>query len=666
MPAWCLTIETMKHKLKPIIAIASALAALASCNDDIVWNISSDSPTSSDFAGMYILCEGLFNMNNSIMSYYDFQSGSMLSFEDSDISGSDKTSYDFFKMVNGRKLGDTANDLKAYGSQLWCVVNVSSQVEVMQLSSGRSLGQIPLLGDTGAGRQPREVAFWGGKAYVCSFDGTVAMIDTATFEVDKFIEVGRNPDGICVVGDKLYVSNSGGLDVSNPDNTVSVIDLHSFTETKRITVGENPGVMAADADGNLYVVARGRYDYDAGNYDSRLVRINTSSDTVKQELELQAINLCIYGYTAYICASTNSGGAVVTLDTRTGEITDYSFVKDGTTFTNAYAIEVNPYTGDVYIADAQNYTVNGTVSCFGSDGIRKFVIDAKGINPNSIVFLANAAEVSSGNGGSSSNEDLYVSQVFDYTPAAGQFVNLMPAYETGDDAESMCAKCLDLISQGQVVSLGGFGGSITVGLNRRLANTSGQRDFRVLGNAFDGSAEPGIVMVSRDDNGNGLPDDTWYELRGSEYDNPATVHGYAVTYYRPQSDNDPVAWVDNLGGSGYIERTVHEQSFYPLWIAADSLTLHGSCLPSNASYDSGSSTWVMSAYSYGYADNHPNNSNGSCMDLDWAVDADGNYVELDYIDFVRIYTAVNVQIPTNLVGELSTEFAGIEPVDSTG
>ena len=123
----------MKKTLASTI-IAACAVAFAACDDEIRWDTTGDAPVSSDFAGMYILCEGLFNMNNSTLSYYDFTSGTMLSFQDPGMAGADKTSHDFFKMVNGRRLGDTANDLQRYGAKLWCVVNVSSQVEVMDLS----------------------------------------------------------------------------------------------------------------------------------------------------------------------------------------------------------------------------------------------------------------------------------------------------------------------------------------------------------------------------------------------------------------------------------------------------------------------------------------------------------------------------------------------------
>ena len=47
-------------------------------------------------------------------------------------------------------------------------------------------------------------------------------------------------------------------------------------------------------------------------------------------------------------------------------------------------------------------------------------------------------------------------------------------------------------------------------------------------------------MVSVDVNGNGLPDDEWYELAGSEYQKPSTIKNYEITYYRPDEAKTPV------------------------------------------------------------------------------------------------------------------------------
>ena len=70
-----------------------------------------------------------------------------------------------------------------------------------------------------------------------------------------------------------------------------------------------------------------------------------------------------------------------------------------------------------------------------------------------------------------------------------------------------------------------------------------QYDFSIQGNAFDGSSEPGIVWVMQDINGNGLPDDEWYELKGSEAGKDETIRNFKVTYYRPEGKKMDVQWI---------------------------------------------------------------------------------------------------------------------------
>ena len=283
-------------------------------------------------------------------------------------------------------------------------------------------------------------------------------------------------------------------------------------------------------------------------------------------------------------------------------------------------------------------------------------------------------------------------EIVEYRPAPGQFVDYTPFLQEGQrvedlDNDQVCAylnsQCENL-SFSYLISLGGFGGSITVRLKESLRNEEGA-DFKVYGNAFydpaytpalteqpGGSAEPGIVWVSRDENGNGLADDPWYELAGSMTDDTATMADYTITYYVPDSIGGDIPWRDSRGDTGCIARMdVHPQeSYFPLWLASDSLVLSGRLLPSNARWEtkpSGSSQWILYSYGWGYADNHPNNSELSNMDISWAVDAEGNPVELESIDFVRVVTAVNQQLDKG-VGETSTEFAGVEPLarPSTG
>lgn len=254
-------------------------------------------------------------------------------------------------------------------------------------------------------------------------------------------------------------------------------------------------------------------------------------------------------------------------------------------------------------------------------------------------------------------------RVYEFLPAPGQFVN--EDYEAATMAEA-CAWAEERLAQTAYVSLGGFGGYIVVGFDHSILNDGGY-NIAVTGNSFDGSSEPGIVWVMQDENGDGLPNDTWYELRGSEYGKPETLSDYAVTYYRPEGDDGTIPWRDNAGGSGAIERnSFHRQSYYPIWVEADSYTLRGVCLKSRSYDASGNGTyWVNPAFDWGYADNFSpidrltddGNPNADPADnhfkISHAVRFDGAPADLAYIDFVKIQVAVNQQC--GWIGEVSTE-----------
>ena len=254
------------------------------------------------------------------------------------------------------------------------------------------------------------------------------------------------------------------------------------------------------------------------------------------------------------------------------------------------------------------------------------------------------------------------SEVVEYLPAPGQFIGDMKSGGfTGEEltAEHARAYAESRLRQNNWVSLGAFGGSIVVVFDHSIANND-DYDFAIKGNSFDGSSEPGVVWVMQDENGNGLADDSWYELKGSETGLDTTYQEYEVTYYRPTSSGMPVAWNDNKGGSGTIDylSSFHNQpSYYPTWIEADSYTLCGTRLEARNYDKSGNgSMWVQPAYDWGYADNA---STKDCedavnsFDISNAIDAMGQSVELDYIDFVKVQSAV--QAKSGWLGELSTE-----------
>jgi hypothetical protein len=261
-------------------------------------------------------------------------------------------------------------------------------------------------------------------------------------------------------------------------------------------------------------------------------------------------------------------------------------------------------------------------------------------------------------------------KVYEYLPAPGQFINVEHTSNTMDEA---IVYAEGRLRQPTHVSLGGFGGYIVLGFDHSIDNDGGY-NFQIIGNSFNGSSEPGIVWVMQDENGDGQPNDTWYELKGSEYGKPETIQDYEVTYYRPHAPRMPVAWTDNQGKSGTIDRigTFHGQDYYyPLWVKEDTYMLRGTCLKHRTTHTIQTDFWSNGSFEWGYADNFSfgNNNDRLTDDINYnagananhfkishAVRFDGQPANLQYIDFVKVQTGVNVK--AGILGENSTEVFG--------
>ncbi len=272
-------------------------------------------------------------------------------------------------------------------------------------------------------------------------------------------------------------------------------------------------------------------------------------------------------------------------------------------------------------------------------------------------------------------------RLFEYRPAPGQFIN-NPNIGTPEAAEKI------LFTDNNLVSLGAWGGYIVLGFERPVKNHPDNPygiDFTIFGNAFSGSSEPGIVWVMKDENGNGLPDDTWYQIAGSSYFHPKTVHGYQVTWFR-QADGSAI-WKDNLGKTGtLLKNEFHLQAYYPdpkffNDYPSDSVSFSGSLLGHSSLKMNGQI--VLPSLAFGYADNQPvirgvspsipdnpytpnvrEGAGGDPIDISWAVDSRGNYVDLDEIHFVKIVTGALSEL--GILGEISTEVGSVVATEPTG
>lgn len=300
----------------------------------------------------------------------------------------------------------------------------------------------------------------------------------------------------------------------------------------------------------------------------------------------------------------------------------------------------------------------------------------------------------------------YITKIYDFIPAPGQYINNIPYVEepvSKDSILTLVAECIcgyekangKVVVADAMISLGSFGGYVVFGFDHPVVNVKGEYDLQIFGNAFQsssrpellgGSSESGIVMVSRDINGNGVPDDPWYELAGSEHNHPKTQKHFTITYYKPddsqfgplsmnQYHDQYIRWTSNSVDSlqeGYVRKNYfHSQSYWPMWVDGETLTFEGTKLRCNAqNFSATADDWHLYFFDWGYVDNRPDDGYGYVRNpnipaaeelnkgfkIDWAVDDDGSPVDLKQIDFVKVYNGMLQDC--GWLGETSTEVAG--------
>lgn len=250
------------------------------------------------------------------------------------------------------------------------------------------------------------------------------------------------------------------------------------------------------------------------------------------------------------------------------------------------------------------------------------------------------------------NPTPYCSEVIDYYYAPGQHAYRaeFPNFVQGDSCEKS-------------ILLGGWGGYVVMAFDHDVINEEGCDIIIYCGSSVQ--PEPGVVYFMQDENENGLPDEEWYEVKGSEFNH--STRGYSLTYYAPNSEGGNVKWKDNQGGEGELPNS------YSWWWRSedDSVTFTGTLLP-EAYVNNGDTVapyWEVKRdlFLYGYAENGKRVGNefaldyleskkGNCFDISDVVDERGDEVDLTSVRFIKVQSGV-FQI-AGWLGEISTEING--------
>ncbi len=233
-----------------VLLALAAIFTLTACNKD------DDTAVKGAFSnGIFIVNEGAFQNGTGTVTYFD--------------PDSNLVKQDIFEMINGRPLGNIAQNMAIHNGKGYIVVNNSGTVEVVDLATFKSEATI-----TNLINPSQFLIVDDKKAYVSDWIGHIAVVDLTTNTVTKALPAGTGPDAMVKSGKYVYVANSGGFSV---DSSVYVIDYSSDTLVKIIKVGDAPSGMVADGNGNIWVLCKGNGFAgwpQAGDTPGKLMRID--------------------------------------------------------------------------------------------------------------------------------------------------------------------------------------------------------------------------------------------------------------------------------------------------------------------------------------------------------------------------------------------------------
>lgn len=364
--------------MKQLAYYILTLLLLSACRQDVmIVPMEKSDPggktQQGDIVGMYLLNEGNMGSNKSSLDYLDL---------------SDSTAHYYRNIYSQRNpstvmsLGDVGNDCQIYGSRLWLVINCSNKVEVARADSAIRIGKVNI-------PNCRYVTFNDRYAYVSSYVGTVYAssnsplgsvykVDTLTLQKVDSCSVGYQPEEMAIIGNQLYVANSGGyqgMTGQGYESTVSVIDMATMQETSKVEVAPNLHHLKADKYNQLWVTARGDYMSEASSIwwlapdENGQMKVGGHIDQAVSDLCIVGDSLYFYGSQwSEVSMSNTITYGIINVKTHQVVSTSLSSAPEISKIRMPYGIIVNPVHRDFYLMDAKNYVSSGELLHFLPDG----------------------------------------------------------------------------------------------------------------------------------------------------------------------------------------------------------------------------------------------------------------------------------------------------------
>lgn len=349
-----------------------ALWLCTACGDDAPSDPSGNTAVDSLPRGVYILCEGLWKMDNSTLTRYNPATGAVEN--------------NFFSKANpGLRVGDTGNDIVLRGDTVYIAVTTSRTVEMFRASTGKWLNRVRF----DDARMPRCLAFAPDGLYVSNYtDNSVSRLDPHTLSpLGNAIPCGPAVEGLVYAGTAVFAANSGlgSLQLDSPKaGTLAVIRAGASVPEQFMASVPNVVELRASPDGAI-LYAFSQEITSRPDIKPAIVEYNA--------VTLQEIRRWVVEAAQSPCLSAQgdslffiSKHGVDVLDMRASGAVPVTIVHKDRASDNWYSLALHPTDGTLWIGNARGYTTEGEVIVANKNGayVRRFDV---GVNPTGFVFF---------------------------------------------------------------------------------------------------------------------------------------------------------------------------------------------------------------------------------------------------------------------------------------
>ena len=360
----------MKKRL--FIGLVSFFSLTGCMKDEDLWKFQQEE-YDLPYGGLFVINEGNFTYGNASLTYYDPETREVIQ--------------DAFFQANALPLGDVAHSMNIRDSLAYVVINNSGRIYVFNTGTFEVVGKITGL------TSPRYIHFISDtKAYVSDlYARSIAVVNPQTMEVTGAIPVNnsnadyyQHPTEEMLQVDRFVYTNCWSY-----DKQVLIIDSEQDRVVDSIEVLKQPNSMVLDRQQALWVLCDGGGEGNPyGNEGGGLMKVEAGSEEARLILSFDPgemprdLTINGTGDTLYYILGDVYRYAINGMDDPELLIeSPYEGNQSG----GFYGLEVDPFSSELYVADAIDFVQRGMVYRFNPEGMPVDTFRT-GISPGAFCF----------------------------------------------------------------------------------------------------------------------------------------------------------------------------------------------------------------------------------------------------------------------------------------